>query len=256
MPHIYTKRTFLMKSIKWSKSLLLGVAIFGGTMSMAHSELTIEEKDPESSIINRFENLKDAELSDLALHELVNDLNNRLSANPKDSLAWGILAQIYYENGYDDYALYAANEAIDLGYNTTKLKRILLNSSVVVAENQLREDYLVEGVDEDFIKEYQYSLSRIYGEVYGFNYDESLPKAVAPVVRPKAKVSTSTVKRRPVSTARRRAPTPAPKKRVSSPPKPKTTPVARPKVIVKPKSTTTPKTTGASSDPFKILRQP
>ncbi|MEK6200577.1 hypothetical protein [Psychrobacter sp. P11G5] len=228
-------------SIKLPKAILVGLFITGSVMGTAHSELVIQEKDPGSSIINQYAKLKNADAKSPQLHQLISDLNQRLSSNPNDSLAWEILAQIYYNNGYHAYAVYAASEAINLGQNTSKLKKILLNSSAIVSQSQLQSDYLTDEVEADFLKEYQYALSKIYGEVYGFNYDESLPKPPAPVVKPRAAKTKS----------QRRASV----KRQVAPVKRKTA-VKQKLAASKPvKQQSTPrKTTPISTDPFKNVR--
>ena len=114
-------------SFKLPKALLAGLFIMGSAMSAAHSELVIQEKDPGSSIVNQFATLKNADAKSPQLHQLIANLNQRLAVNPNDSLAWEVLAQIYYNNGYHDYAVYAASEAMDRGQSTAELKNILLN---------------------------------------------------------------------------------------------------------------------------------
>uniref|UniRef100_UPI00356ACD4A hypothetical protein n=1 Tax=Psychrobacter sp. TaxID=56811 RepID=UPI00356ACD4A len=129
-------RSNIRVSFRLSKAFLVGLFIMGSAMTTAHSELVIQEKDPGSSIINQFSALKNADAKSPQLHQLVADLNQRVSRNPNDSLAWEILAQIYSNNGYHAYAVYAASEAIDLGQSTAKLKKILLNSSAIVSQSQ------------------------------------------------------------------------------------------------------------------------
>lgn len=236
--------------IKPSTVMLTGLITMGAAMNTAHSELSIQEKDPQSSIVNQYAALKNADAKSPKLHALITDLNQRLALNPKDSLAWEILAQIYYNNGYYAYAVYAASEAVDLGQSTPKLKKILLNSSAIVSESQLEAEYLTDDVDAEFLKDYQYALSKIYGEVYGFNYDESLPKPPAPTVRPrtaKAKSKASSQRRAPIKKKVRSAPV---KKKSVVKPRPKPAPVKKPSKPSTPKNNT-PK----STDPFSILRQ-
>ena len=233
------------------RAFLAGLLVMGTAMGSAHSELVIQEKDPESSIINQYAVLKTADATSPQLHQLIADLNQRLSHDPNDSLSWEILAQIYHDNGYHDYAVYAASEAIDLGQSTAKLKRILLNSSAIVSQNQLQSGYLTDEVDTKFLKEYQYTLSKIYGEVYGFNYDESLPKPPAPVVKARAvkQKSRSKTKRR-TATKRKAAPV---KKRAAVKQKPRPKPKARP--IKRSAKPSPPKSRNPkSTDPFSILR--
>ncbi|MGM8888190.1 hypothetical protein ACS8FD_19845, partial [Psychrobacter sp. 1U2] len=194
-------------SFKLPKAVFSGLLIMGTAIGTAHSELVIQEKDPSSSVINQFAKLKNADARSPQLHQLVSDLNHRLSVNPNDSLAWEILAQIYYNNGYTAYAVYTASEAINLGHSTAKLKKILLNSSAIVSQKQLQSDYLTDEVDADFLKEYQHALSKIYGEIYGFNYDESLPKPPAPVIKPRAvKNKTKSRKQRRTSVKKKASP--------------------------------------------------
>ena len=194
-------------SFKLPKAVFSGLLIMGTAIGTAHSELVIQEKDPGSSVINQYAKLKNADARSPQLHQLVSDLNQRLSANPNDSLAWEILAQIYYSNGYHADAVYAASEAIELGHSTAKLKNILLNSSAIVSQKQLQSDYLTDEVDAEFLKEYQYSLSKIYGEIYEFNYDESLPKPPAPVIKPRAvKNKTKSRKQRRTSVKKKASP--------------------------------------------------
>lgn len=236
-----------------NKTIFISLLIMGATIGTAHSELSIAEKNPQSSVINQYASLKNANPRSAELHQLVADLNQRVSINPKDALAWELLAQIYYNNGYHTYAVYAASEAIESGYSTAKIKKILLNSSAIVSKGQLQADYLAGEIDEDFLKEYQLALSKIYGEVHGFNYDESLPKP--PVVRPRAvkAKSTSSSRSRPAASKKAyKAPVkqrakPIKKRRVV---KPKPAPVRRatPKPAPKSKSNSRP------SDPFSIVR--
>lgn len=234
-------------SFKLPKAIVAGIVIIGSAMSTAHSELVIQEKDPSASITNQFAALKNTDMKSPQLHQLMTELNQRLARNPKDSLAWEILAQIYFDHGYYAYAVYAASEAIDLGQSTAKLKKILLNSSAVVSQNQLQSDYLTDEVDAAFLKEYQHALSKIYGDIYEFNYDESLPKPPPPIVKPKrakpkaqyrapAKRQTKPAKRK---AAVKQAPRPAPK--------------AKP--VYKPAKQSSPRNNnGKSADPFSILR--
>lgn len=241
------------QSIKRSRATLVALLIVGLTVSTAHSELIIQEKDPDSSITNQYAALKNADVQSPQLHQLIEDLNQRLSLNPNDSLAWEILSEIYYNHGYHAYALYAASEAVSSGQSTEKLKKILLNSSAIVSKSQLQSDYLTDDLETDFLEEYQYALSKIYGEVYGFNYDESLPKPVAFVVKPraaKAKSKTraqsrpSTQKKTQVALSKRKAIV-----KQNTQPVPKSKPV---KQLVKQSS---PKSSNAkSTDPFSILR--
>ena len=244
-------RSNIRVSFTLSKAFLAGLFIMGSAMTTAHSELVIQEKDPGSSIINQFSALKNADAKSPQLHQLVADLNQRVSRNPNDSLAWEILAQIYSNNGYHAYAVYAASEAIDSGQSTATLKSILINSSALVSQSQLQSDYLTDDMDTAFLTEYQHALSKIYGEVYGFNYDESLPKPPAPVVKARSTRSKN------VSNAKRRA---AVKRQAAlvkrkaavkqkSRPVPKAKPVQRPAKPSSPRSSNT-----KSTDPFSILR--
>ncbi len=236
---------------KVTKSAIAGFIIVCSTMSAAHSELSIQEREPESSIANQYAALKEADETSEPLHQLIAELNRRVTVNPTDSLAWELLAQIYYNNGYHANAVYAASEAVEKGYSTPTLKRILLNSSAIVAQNQLKEHYLATDVNEDFIKEYQNALSKIYGSIYNFNYDESLPKPPAPIVRPKARQMKNT------SSSRYRAPVP---KKVKTTAKKKTV-VQKPRVAPKVppakqpiKSLPSNRGKSSTTDPFKILR--
>lgn len=239
-------RSNIRVSFTLSKAFLAGLFIMGSAMTTAHSELVIQEKDPGSSIINQFSALKNADAKSPQLHQLVTDLNQRVSRNPNDSLAWEILAQIYSNNGYHAYAVYAASEAIDLGQSTAKLKKILLNSSAIVSQSQLQSDYLTDEVDAAFLKEYQYALSKIYGDIYGFNYDESLPKPPAPFVKPRSGRSGTKSKPQPQVSVKK-ASKPMKKPAVKKPPRP-------PKVKPVTKPSPTKKSNAKSTDPFSILR--
>ena len=73
---------------KIPKTILTGLLIMGSVMGTAHSELSIQEQDPGSSIINQYAALKNADAKSPQLHQLIADLNQRLTRNPKDSLAW------------------------------------------------------------------------------------------------------------------------------------------------------------------------
>lgn len=242
------------------KAAVTGVLVMFGALSCAHAELIIQEKNPETSISNRYALLLDANPTSAELHQLVTDLNQRVTNNPKDTLAWEILAKIYDHNGYELYAIYAASEAMEQGYSTTRLQKILLDNSTSIAEQQLRSGYLSAGVDADFFTEYQLAISQIYGDVYSFNYDESLPKP--PVIRTRVNNRplnqrnavnsrySSTRKPRTVqthaATTRKRKPT----KPRATPPVLKSKPQAR-KPVVKPAFN---QRNSSSGDPFKILR--
>ncbi|MGO1782151.1 MAG: hypothetical protein ACTIKO_06440 [Psychrobacter sp.] len=193
----------------------------------------IQEKNPGSSIVNQFATLKDANAQSPELHQLIADLNQRLAVNPSDTLAWDILAQIYYNNGYHDYAIYAASEAIDRGKSTATLKSILLNSSIIVAQKQLQTGYL-NNVDAASKIEYQHTLSKVAGNIYGFNYDESLPKPPPKPIRRSNPTPPKPIKRS------KPAPTPSKPTRSTSP-KP---------TVSQPASNNTP----VSTDPFKNVR--
>ncbi|MGO2340713.1 MAG: hypothetical protein ACTH5M_08980 [Psychrobacter sp.] len=220
-------------NLKLPKALLAGLFVMGSAMSAAHSELVIQEKNPGSSIVNQFATLKDANAQSPELHQLIADLNQRLAVNPSDTLAWDILAQIYYNNGYHDYAIYAASEAIDRGKSTATLKSILLNSSIIVAQKQLQTGYL-NNVDVASKIEYQHTLSKVAGNVYGFNYDESLPKPPPKPIRRSNPTPPKPIKRS------KPAPTPSKPTRSTSP-KP---------TVSQPASNNTP----VSTDPFKNVR--
>lgn len=235
-------------NFKLSKAIMAGVFIIGSAMSAARGELVIQEKDPSASIINQFDALKKSDAKSPQLQQFVTELTQRLARNPSDSLTWEILAQIYYDNGYHEYAVYAASEAMDLGQSTAKLKKILLNSSAALSQSQLQSDYLTDEVDAAFLKEYQYALSKVYGDLYGFNYDESLPKP--PVVRPRATTRAISKSKAQPRAAVRKQVTPT-KKAVKQPPR--QTPKAKP--INKPAQPSSPRTSNAkSTDPFSILR--
>lgn len=236
-------------TIRLSKALLIGFATTIITIGTAHSELSIQEKDPQGSIVNQYDSLKNVDSKSSDLHQLITQLNQRVSVNPNDALAWELLAQIYYNNGYHAYALYAASEAIESGSSSAKIKKILLNSSAIVSKSQLEADYLAGETDEAFLAEYQLALSKIYGEVHGFNYNEALPKP--PVVRAKAKTvakkskRAATVKRATVPKVTKAV---APKQRTVAKPKPAPIKKSIPKAAPKPK------TNSSSNDPFSILR--
>ncbi|WP_435950801.1 hypothetical protein [Psychrobacter sp. DM8] len=239
---------------KYYKAVVTSIAIMGSAISVAHSETLGQQLDPQLNVINQYERLKNTDARSAELHQLVATLNQRLDSNPSDSLAWELLAQIYYNNGYYAYAVYAASEAIDQGYRSDKLQKILLNSSAIVSQNQLQQDYLTDELDDRFLNEYQSALSRIYGSVYGFNYDESLPKPPAPVVKPKAvkakvKVPRRATKKKAQIVSKKKA---APKKKTVVKTKPRVVPKKAPvKKIVKPAPK---KSNPRSTDPFSILR--
>lgn len=238
-----------MSDFKISKAAFAGLIIMCSAMGTAHGELSIQEKEPEASIINRYATLKNADASSSQLHKLIAELNQKVSRDPNDSLAWELLAQIYYNNGYHAYAVYAASEATEQGYSTPKLKKILLNSSAIISKSQLQADYLTDDVDEAFLKEYQFALSRIYGQVYDFNYDESLPKPAAPILKPKARVSSKPSRSVPAN----KKVSATPKKRAVVQPKSRPVPTATP--VKKPASPSPAKNSrSTTTDPFKILR--
>ena len=239
------------------KALAIGLVLFGFTLSPAHSELSIQEKEPESSVVNQYSILKNSDESSADLHQLVDDLNQRVAANPEDSLAWELLAQIYYNNGYYANAVYAASEATDQGYSTDKLKKILLHSSAMIAEEQLEQNYLTSDVDDEFLKSYQMTLSKIYGEIYVFNYDESLPKPPAPVVKRRSVKANNNVNNQRRNTNIKKVKPVVPKKTIVKQ-KPKVVPKPAPKSKPVPSSvkpTPVRNSTPKPKDPFSILRQ-
>ena len=235
------------KPTRVSKTVLTGVLIASIAVSTAQAELSIQEKNPQDSVINQYASIKNKDTSSLELRNLAIALNQRVANNPKDSSAWEVLAQIYYSNNYHVYAVYAASEAIDLGNSNAELQKILLNSSAMVAKRQLQANYLADDIDEAFVTEYQHALSKIYGEVHGFNYDESLPKP--PVVRVKPRASTPSRPRRNTTTPSRSAATPS-TRRAATPARAKPVPVKR---------TASPapavNKSASSTDPFANLRQ-
>lgn len=236
------------------KAVLTSIVIMGSALSAAYGEVTMLPTDSQLNLINQFERLQNADISSAELRGLVATLNQRLSNNPNDSLSWELLAQIYYNNGYYAYAVYAASEAIDQGYSSEKLQKILLSSSAIVSKNQLQQDYLSDDLDDEFLEEYQNALSKIYGSVYGFNYDESLPKPPAPVVKPRVKSKAKSTRR--ATTQKRVQATPKKKPVVKRAPK-KVTPkrVVPKKAPVKKSVTPAPqRSTPRSTDPFSILR--
>ncbi len=246
-------KKYISDSIKRSRTILVALLMTGLAVSTAHSELVIQEKDADSSIINQYATLKNTDVKSLPLHELIKDLNQRLSLNPNDSLAWEILSEIYYNHGYHAYALYAASEAISSGHSTENLKRILLNSSAIVSKSQLQSDYLTEDLEADFLEDYQYALSKIYGEVYGFNYDESLPKPVAPVVKPRAAKAKSKTRAQTRPSVQKKTQAAPSKRKVIV--KPNIRPVPKSKPVKQPVKQSSPKSSNAkSTDPFSILR--
>lgn len=212
-------------------------------IGIAHAELSISEKDPESSIVNQYEQYKTSDLDALSVSSFVDQLNQRVEQNPKDSLAWEILAKVYYDYGDIDYAVYAASEAIDSGSMDNDLYTILLTGSSFIAADQLEAGYADQIDSEKFINQYQAAISKVYGTMHGFNYNETLPK---PVVRktPSRAVKKYTPKKR-VTRNKRAA--------VKSKPKPKVASKKRNRPVSKPKPQA-PRSTTPSVDPFKILR--
>lgn len=239
-------------SFKLSKAIMMGAFIIGSAMSTAHSELVIQEKDPSAntsnSATNQFTALKNADLRSLQLHQFVAELNQKLTRDPKDALAWEQLAQIYYDHGYHSYAVYAASEAIELGQINSKIKKILLNSSAFVSQKQLQSGYLTNEADPAFLKEYQYALSKIYGDIYGFNYDESLPQPVIKPRRAKPKASY----RPPVKRQAQPSKSTTTKRQTAAKPSPR--PVPRAKPVQKPAPSSPKNSNSKSADPFSILR--
>lgn len=228
---------------KFSRALMIGCATTVITVGCTHSKLSKQEKDPQNSVAIQYDSSNSVDSKSSDLHQLVAQLNQRVSVDPNDALAWELLAQTYYNNGYHAYAVYAASEAIESGYSSAKIKKILLNSSAIVSKSQLEADYLAGETDKAFLAEYQLALSKIYGEVHGFNYDESLPKP--PVVRvkaaPQVKSNSRSSARKATPKVKKSAP---PKKRVAPKPAKKATPKTAPK----------PKSSSISKDPFSILR--
>lgn len=237
------KKWLQLSTDKISTGLLVMSIGMLGNIGTAHAELSITEKDPESSIVNQYEQYKSSDFDAISVRNFVDELNQRVEQNPKDSLAWEILAKVYYDYGDIDYAVYAANEAIDLGATDIALYSILLTGSSFIAVDQLEAGYAEQINDKQFIEQYQAALSKVYGTMHGFNYNEALPK---PVVRskPARAVKKYTPKKR-VSRNKRAVVKPKPKRRVA--PKKTSRPVSKPKPQAPRKKT-------SSSDPFKILR--
>lgn len=231
---------------KFGRALMIGCVTTVVTVGCTHSKLSKQEKDPQNSVAIQYDSSKSVDSKPSDLHQLVAQLNQRVSVDPNDALAWELLAQTYYNNGYHAYAVYAASEAIESGYSSAKIKKILLNSSAIVSKSQLEADYLAGETNEAFLAEYQLALSKIYGEVHGFNYDESLPK---PIVRARPAKAAPKSYNRP-ATVKKSAPI---KVKKSAPKKPK---AAKPKPAKKatPKAAPKPKSSSSSKDPFSILR--
>lgn len=235
---------------RYIKSMLAGALTLYLSMSTVHAELSIQEKDPESSLINAYNQIKDADYESAALHHFVNELTQRVDAHPEDFLAWELLAKIYDQHGDETYAVYAASEAINLGHSSEALQQILLSDSIGVAQDQLQSSYLVGITDTAFLKQYQSALSKIYGDVYGFNYDESLPKRTVRAYRvktPKYSAKPKASSRSSRAAATKRANKAAMRRRAAAKSK-STYKQAAPVKKSQP-------TSSGVSDPFVILRQ-
>lgn len=239
----HVKKWFQLSTDKVPTGLLVISIGMLSSIGVAHAELSITEKDPESSIVNQYEQYKTSDLDDLSVSSFVDQLNQRVEQNPNDSLAWEMLAKVYYDYGDIDYAVYAASEAIDSGAADNALYSILLTGSTFIAVDQLESGYAQAIDDEAFIEQYQAALSKVYGTIHGFNYNEALPK---PVVRstPARAAKKYTPKKR-VTRNKRAAVKPKPKRNVA--PKKTSRPVSKPKPQA-------PRKTTPSGDPFKILR--
>lgn len=169
------------KALTGLRAIFVSATLMGLSLTAVHAE---DGADPTAVLTEKYNALEGAAYESEALHELVDELNQRVHEHPEDFKAWEMLAKIYDYYGDYDYAIYAASEAVNLGYRTDTLKRVLLSSSVSMARDQLQSGYQ-EGIDDQvFLKNYQAALSSIYGEVHTFNYDESLPKKVR-TYRPK-----------------------------------------------------------------------
>ena len=232
------------KKLTYLVGVSLVISVTGITLANAESidsnsnAVEVEDKvNDTSEIEQQYQLLKDSEANLTELLGLVTELNQIVD----EAEAWEILANVYYDNGYYNYALYAASEAVDLGVESENLQYILLNSSVILAEQQIDNGYLENITDKQFLEQYQAVLSKIYGDIHNFNYDESLPK---PVIRAKkrthkAKSNKKGYKRKHYRTAKStkqptkskqrsrtkasqaKKPTSSKKTNPSSPPKPK-----------------------------------
>lgn len=213
----------------YSKALLALVLLLPFQLSHADDVQETSVNEAETAIVET-EALKPKDVE-----QLVTQLNDYVLTHPEDRRVWETLAQTYYQYGYSEDAVYAAGEAAVLGSEEPYIKQILLLDSVALAKSQIQEGYSIGLTDSDaaFLKEYQHALSKTYGDIYGFNYDESLPKkrivrkkysqprrtTSKKVTRPTPRKATRTTVKRPAKqvTAPRRATRSAP--RVSSSPR-------------------------------------
>lgn len=226
-------------NIRAAKAIITGLVIMGAGFSVAHGDDT----SSTSSIMKQYEAIKSSEKRQPSqLYTLVEALNQTITANPKDRFAWEALAKIYYDNGYYTYALYSVSEATKLGESTASLQKILLDSSVQVVSSQLEAGYL-NGSSDKFVNEYKMTLSQIYGNVHGFNYDESLP---TPVVRTKKLTNTKPARARSAQKKERTRKKNAAPRRITK--------TVIPKQKVPTKRTPVKPSSSAPTDPFGILR--
>lgn len=214
----------------YSKALLAFVLLLPFQLSHADDVQETSVNKAETAIVET-EALKPKDVE-----QLVTQLNNYVLTHPEERRVWETLAQTYYQYGYSEDAVYAAGEAAVLGSDAPYIKQILLLDSVALAKSQIQAGYSIVLTENDatFLKEYQHALSKTYGDIYGFNYDESLPK--------------KRIVRKKYSQPRRTAPKKAPRPTVKRPAKQVTAP--------RPVTNRAPKANSTSDDPFKILRSP
>ncbi len=207
---------------------------------LGHAEDNAELSAEDTASVS----LETSSLGNEDVERLVTQLNAYITENPDNLRVWETLAQTYHQYGYLSEALYAAGEAEALGSEAPTIKKILLNDSVSLAEAQIQEGYTVGITEADagFVKDYQNALSKTYGNIYQFNYDESLPKPRRTVRSYRAPKRAKTA--RPATTYKKspaRARYVAPKVRRKSP------------TVTAPKRPAS-KVSSAPRDPFKSVR--
>ena len=211
----------------YRKTLLALVLLLPFQLSHADDVQETSVNEAETAVVET------AALKPEKVEQLVTQLNDYVLTHPEDRRAWETLAQTYYQYGYAEDAVYAAGEAVVLGSDAPYIKQILLLDSVALAESQIQSGYSIGLAESDatFLKEYQHALSKTYGDIYGFNYDESLSKKR--VVRKKYTKPRTVVRRAAKPTVKRPA-----------------------KKITTPKRVTysTPRASSSPRDPFGVVR--
>ena len=216
----------------YSKALLALVLFIPFHLSHAEDAQDMTSDEVETTMVET------QELTPDEVEKLVAQLSQYVLMHPEDRRVWETLAQTYDKYGYSEDAVYAAGEAAVLGSDAPYIKQILLLDSVALAKWQIQSGYSIGLTDSDaqFVKDYQQALSKTYGDIYGFNYDESLPKKR--IVRKRYSKPSRTVPKR-VSRPTVKRPVKRPAKKIAKP---------------RPVTNRAPRASASPRDPFDVVR--